>query len=224
MRLKYYLRGLGIGMAVTAAVLSFQAEDKQAAMTDEQVIERARELGMQDAPQDDEKEPTGLLSKTPKEPEDTVSSLGTAGEAESAKAQADPLQEPAKQETGQPKTEEAKPSQPEPEAPKTEQPKEETEPEAQPGDAPTQPEEGNESPAAQPDPAVPKVTLIIRSGEGSFTVSKKVEEAGLTDSAAAFDTYLCQNGYDKRLTAGVHEIPVGASQKEIADILTSRNH
>lgn len=47
-RLKYYLRGLGIGMAVTALVLSI-AGNEATAMTDAQVRERAIELGMVDA-------------------------------------------------------------------------------------------------------------------------------------------------------------------------------
>ena len=48
MKLKYYLKGLGIGMIISAALLGalfyFYADD--AAMTDAEVIERARQLGM----------------------------------------------------------------------------------------------------------------------------------------------------------------------------------
>ena len=49
MKLKYYLRGLGIGMAVTALILgiSFSGRQGQEAqtLTDEQIRERASELG-----------------------------------------------------------------------------------------------------------------------------------------------------------------------------------
>lgn len=52
MKLKYYLRGLGIGMAVTALILgiSFSGRQGQEAqtLTDEQIRERASELGMVD--------------------------------------------------------------------------------------------------------------------------------------------------------------------------------
>ena len=47
MRLKYYLRGLGIGIAVTAVLMSVAAKGK-GDMTDAQIIARARELGMVD--------------------------------------------------------------------------------------------------------------------------------------------------------------------------------
>ena len=45
MKLKYYLRGLGIGIAVTALVLSFTGGGKTS-LTDEEIMARARELGM----------------------------------------------------------------------------------------------------------------------------------------------------------------------------------
>ncbi len=66
------------------------------------------------------------------------------------------------------------------------------------------------------------VTITINGGEGSGTVSRKVAQAGLVESAADFDNYLCANGYDKHLAVGNHVIPVGATYEEIADILVSR--
>ena len=53
MKLKYYLRGLGIGMIVTALILgiSFSNRKDQTSqiMTDDQIRERAAELGMVDS-------------------------------------------------------------------------------------------------------------------------------------------------------------------------------
>lgn len=48
MKLKYYLRGLGIGIVVTALILGIAhtAQEKKQGMTDEEVIARAKELGM----------------------------------------------------------------------------------------------------------------------------------------------------------------------------------
>ena len=46
MRLKYYLRGLGIGIVVTAVIMGVSAEKQKPVMTDEQIISRAKELGM----------------------------------------------------------------------------------------------------------------------------------------------------------------------------------
>ena len=55
------------------------------------------------------------------------------------------------------------------------------------------------TPSATPAPAeestqeVEGITIQINSGDGSYTVCKKLEEAGLVDSASDFDTYLCEN-------------------------------
>ena len=53
MKLKYYLRGLGIGMAVTALILGISFSGRQGqetqTLTDDQIKERAAELGMVDS-------------------------------------------------------------------------------------------------------------------------------------------------------------------------------
>ena len=45
MKLKYYLRGLGIGILVTTVILSLAGVGRKN-MTDEEVVKRAKELGM----------------------------------------------------------------------------------------------------------------------------------------------------------------------------------
>ena len=44
MKLKYYLRGLGIGIILTTIILSIAFSDRN--LTDEQIIEKAKSLGM----------------------------------------------------------------------------------------------------------------------------------------------------------------------------------
>lgn len=46
MKLKYYLRGLGIGIMVTTIILAISFARRDHSMSDEEVIARARELGM----------------------------------------------------------------------------------------------------------------------------------------------------------------------------------
>lgn len=46
MKLKYYLRGLGIGIVVTAIILTIALERKPQALTDAEIKARAAELGM----------------------------------------------------------------------------------------------------------------------------------------------------------------------------------
>ena len=48
MKLKYYLRGLGIGILVTTVILSLAGVGRKN-MTDEEVVKRAKELGKHSA-------------------------------------------------------------------------------------------------------------------------------------------------------------------------------
>lgn len=63
------------------------------------------------------------------------------------------------------------------------------------------------------------VTLVINRGESSYTVCKRLVELGLVDDAGKFDDYLVENGYSRSVRAGTFHIPVGASWKEIAEII-----
>lgn len=64
------------------------------------------------------------------------------------------------------------------------------------------------------------VTFRIQNGAGSSGVSRDLAAAGLVEDASAFDTFLCDNGYSKRLRAGTYEIVPGSSEEEIARIIT----
>ena len=172
MKLKYYLRGLGIGILVTTVILSLAGVGRKN-MTDEEVVKRAKELGMVEST---------LLSDLP----------------------------------DQTKTDEVRPTEPgislQPETPEA---PEETP--VAPEETPVSPEDGN------PDtPAGETVTLVIGRGESSTTVSKNLKKAGIVEDAAAFDRFLCNNGYDKKIITGTYEIPYGASEEEIAKIITRK--
>ena len=46
MKLKYYMRGLGIGIVVTALLMGFAISKQKEPMTDEEIKQRALEMGM----------------------------------------------------------------------------------------------------------------------------------------------------------------------------------
>ena len=64
------------------------------------------------------------------------------------------------------------------------------------------------------------VTIQVVRGDSSVSVSKALAEAGLVENATAFDRYLCNNGYDKRISIGTYEIVMGTTEEEIARIIT----
>lgn len=67
------------------------------------------------------------------------------------------------------------------------------------------------------------VTITIIKGDSTISVSRRIYEAGLVDSAVSLDDYLCKNGYEMRVAVGTFEIPVGADYETIAKIITRSN-
>lgn len=199
MKRKYYLRGLGTGILVTALILIIASGQKET-MTDEEVKARAKELGMVESTLLSE-----LANQTP-EPD----TPGTTPET-----MADPAA------TAEPETtEEATPepaAEPETTAEPTPEPTVEPEATAEPATEPKTTAEPTTDPVTEQE----SVLVTIRSGESSVSVSKALEEAGLVASAQEYDRYLCENGYDKKIRSGEHRIPVGADDAEIAAIITS---
>lgn len=195
MKLKYYLRGLGIGILVTALIMGFTTRDSRP-LTDAEIKAAAAELGMvesdslrlADLPQEPTPtpeitpEPTKELETTP-EPEATTESSG----------------EPAKESETTP------------------------EPEAIPEVTPElteEPETASEAATETTQESGTDISVTVSAGSGSRTVCNRLEEAGVITDAAEFDKYLCDQGYSKRICVGTFEIPADASWEEIAKIIT----
>ncbi len=174
MKLKYYLRGLGIGIVVTAVIMMAALGNKQP-MTDEEVIARAKELGMI--------ENSVLTDIADKEKESVTESGGDENQDTEQEAQQNEKQDVTVDE-----------KQDEEQAIK----------------------EPSETETSDKD----TIAITVVSGDSSWTVSKRMEEAGLIESAKDFDTHLCRYGYDKRISVGTYQIPTNATHEEMAKILT----
>ena len=222
MKLKYYLRGLGIGMAVTALILgiSFSGRQGQEAqtLTDEQIRERASELGMVDsseltlaALQNSAQPQTTMEPEVTEEPETTAEPETTT--APEATAEPEATTEP--ETTAEPKMTT------EPEA--TAEPKMTTEPEATEEPKMTTEPEATAEPELITAPEQSQTTITIKKGSDSGSVSRMLYEAGLVENAKAFDNYLCNNGYSRSINPGIYEIAPGTSEEEIAKIITGKH-
>ncbi|MBQ8039106.1 MAG: hypothetical protein IJ274_04445 [Lachnospiraceae bacterium] len=182
MKLKYYLRGLGIGIVVTAIIMTVTLGNKQP-MTDEEVIARAKQLGMIE---------NSVLTDI----------AGTEKETEPKDDVAADIKEEVKPDT---ETEEDVNKEPEQDNGQDEDKKE-----------PVKSEETEKGELSDKD----TVAITVVSGDSSWTVSKRMEEAGLIESAKDFDTHLCRYGYDKKISVGTYQIPVTATYEEMAKIIT----
>lgn len=223
MELKYYLRGLGLGIVVTAIIMGIVSSGNSA-MTDEEIIARAKQLGMiedrvlSEATQE-EKETSG------KDSADDVKAVadGVNAADENNLAEKDSSVQP-----GVVQNENALPDGDMPSdgndvvnEPEETNMAEDTSAAVLPDDEETGQEETPEEPA-QPENADSDAPMVVTvgSGDGSYTVSKKLEDVGAVASASAFDTFLCENGYDKRIRAGSYTIPADAGDEQIARMIT----
>jgi Predicted periplasmic solute-binding protein len=190
-KLRYYLRGLGIGMIVTSLLMGMALKDGQP-LSDAEIRAKAMELGMVEGdsrtladiqgaqgsgmPSED----ASLPAESP-EPEEEPDSASDSSAAPTASPIL-PISTP------------------------------------RPTIAPSGPIiMVTPKPTVTPEGSV---EIIITSGESSYTVSKALMEAGLVEDASDFDRYLVDNGYSRRISTGTYEIPLDSTQEEIAKIIT----
>ncbi|MBQ8137934.1 MAG: hypothetical protein IJ195_00605 [Lachnospiraceae bacterium] len=235
-KIRFYMRGLGIGILVTALILiAVNLKNNKGEMTDAEIRERAAALGMVDAnsysltdaasamntEKEDDAETGEPQTDELKEvnPEEDVTSEETKAEETKSEEEVKP-EEPASDETKP--GEETKPEEIEAEEVKPDETKaeeagpeetkaEETKPEGakveEPAAGETKPAEGS------------KVTISIARGAASETAAATLAGAGLIEDAADFNSYMIRNGYDRRIHPGTFEIPTGSSYEEICKII-----
>lgn len=221
MRMRYYLRGLGIGIVVTALLMGFTKGGQKETLTDAEIVERAKSLGMVES---------SVLSADLGDKEDiSVNDISEADQQE-VMPETEPETADNTEQTEPETTDNTEQSKPE-----TADDAEQSKPETADDTEQTEPETANNTEQSKPDKETEadnpekvgtvtgnRYVVTIYSGDGSRTVANRLEEMGVIEDAAEFDRYLCQNGYDKRLTTGNHEINAGADEKEIAEALVKR--
>ena len=256
MKLRYYMRGLGIGIFVTAILMALTIHGKTERLTDEQIIERAEALGMEmkyssdvladtvseNAAEDTKpaelpdqvKEETSLANWLAAE-EKTDNPLldREVGDTDTAEAgTTDNLQQDIyhedpdaaeRTETKKDGSADADSAEESAADMQDESSADDTEQTTAAGSSAADTEQTTAAGSSAADTqAAGSKQITVSSGDGSDTVAKKLYEVGLVSDAAAYDRYLCQNGYDKKICTGVKTIPAGATEAEIAQILTTR--
>lgn len=239
MNLKYYLRGLGVGIVVTSLILGIGLGSRKETLSNEEIKERARELGMV------EESITVAEAAAQKEEEAQEAEVTVAPvPEENAESDAEPIVNAEPEVSSEP----AVSTGAAPEVSTGVAPGVSSEPAVSTGAAPEASEKPNVSAASEPAAstaaeagATPEagvkpvadeaeedngtapekeiVDITINPGEGSYVISQKLEQSGLIDDAAEYDAYLCDNGFHTKLRAGVHKIPMGSTREEIAKLL-----
>ena len=248
MERKYYLRGLGLGIVVTAIIMGVALPGRRR-MTDEQIIARAKELGMGENTLLSEEAAGDAESGDAAEGENAnIEGAADGDAAESGNANAegaadgdaaadnaeiadDTMADDTAAEgqtdgsTADDVVAEDNTAGEQTDVTETTQEQDE----AGGSMADDTAAEGQIDGSAADDAAAEdntageqtgSVVITIRGGDSSYTVAKKLEDLGVVASASAYDTYLCGHGYDKRLRTGTFSIPADADEEQIARIVT----
>lgn len=209
MKLKYYLRGIGIGMIVTTIILmiTFAVHGNQP-LTDDEIRERAAELGMvmvEDLPVSDTLADTdqsgqGDDEKDGADDAQAVSQSPSGDGANDAKADADG--DAAKGAKADADGDAVKDGQ---------------------SSSKAQEQENGDKKEDRPQrDVVEQVEITIVGGEYSNDVCRKLKRAGLIEDIDDFNKYLSDGGYDNLIQPGNYTIPTGADYDEIIKIITEK--
>lgn len=197
MKLKYYLRGIGIGMIVTTIILmiTFAVHGNQP-LTDDEIRERAAELGMV------------MVEGLPVS--DTLADTDQSGQGDDEKDGADDAQAASQSPSGD-GANDAK-ADADGDAAKDDQN----------GSKAQEQENGDKKENRPQRDVVEQVEITIVGGEYSNDVCRKLKRAGLIEDIDDFNKYLSDGGYDNLIQPGNYTIPTGADYDEIIKIITEK--
>ncbi len=217
MKLRYYLRGLGIGIVITALLMGLTKGGAKETLSDDEIIARAEALGMvqssvlsSDLNHEEQGEDGVTVSYNTALDEPDIAALPDSAGADQTGDAAGVVDTEATD-----KTADAADTV---DSEKVADATGDSEGSTKASDT----DVADNSTKATDTTGAATITVTINSGDGSDTVARHLAELGVITDAGDFDRYLCQNGYDKKLATGNHEINAGAGYQEIAEILIKR--
>lgn len=193
MKLKYYLRGIGIGVVVTTLIFMVS-------------ITLHKNEDNPKTPAEDQKSAT------------VADMMETETESETEN---ESTQEEKQSDAKVPEQKSTEVKKPETKGSETKVPEEKSS-EAKPADKKEENTVPNDKTSADASDSNGKVRFEIGGGEYSDVICKKLQQANLVDSAEEFNKFLITNNYDNLILPGVYAIPKGSSYEEIAKLLTTK--
>ena len=214
MKLKYYLRGLGVGIVVTTLILLIVFNTTGKNISDDEIKARAKELGMVEKEVDDTTSGKLLDSFGKDNTDDSSTSDDSADLATDSAIDADT--DTTDDVESDDKTNVTDESNADANASDTDN-----------DDVTSTTEEGNDNTETVEEVKNPnllhpgqRAKISVVPGDVSRTVSDKLYEVGLIEDADEFNKFMQDTGSDDYIKVGDYNIVAGATYDEIASILT----
>ena len=201
MKLKYYLRGLAVGILVTTIILAISFSQTKKELSDQEVINRAKQLGMVMADS----------GKIEDYREDTQTETGQSEQGETEENVTGDTQDGAEDNEGVTGDNGTVPGDNGTVTGDNEGGIGDNEG----GTA----DNGTGTEDAGSDTEGKMVTFVISNGQFGRQISESLKKEGLVDDAEAFMKYLGETGKSEGILPGTYEIPMGSTYEEIVKIL-----
>lgn len=194
MKLKYYLRGIGIGVIVATMIMTVSSVIHNNNLSDEMIIKEAQKLGMI-MPENTEDNNSLWGNSTESGSESETTSQNTEADNSSETQSLEDIQ-----------------------IPEDTQISEDTQTSEE-----TQTPENTQTPDDTQTTVDENMAVItVDDSDAARHVSEKLQAAGLIEDAVDFKNYLADKGYAKDIKSGTFEIPKGSSYEEICDIIIKK--
>ncbi len=197
MKFKYFLRGLGVGIifASVICIVAFQSADSRQ-LSDKEVIERAKELGMVE--KEDSVKDMFVQKESETEVQSSEKKLSTQEQKKEPSTEKKTTEEKVTEDSTEKKTIEKNTT------------------EEKTTEATTEKKTTEERTTETTTEKKTTVTITIKGGMSSYPVCQMLQELCLIKDATDFDDYLIKNGYANRISVGTHTLRIGMSYEEIA--------
>ena len=245
---RYYLRGIGVGIIVCALILIISRINTPADISDEEIITRARALGMVEtgeltltggalgesgvSSQDTEPERFPVVSDP--EPAFQTGEGNTDDRPGDGQQDTAPISDPVADEQGsndQNADNDQTSGQPSAVQDTDEGNADNDQTSGQPlaGQDTDEGNAGDDQATVQPSEDQPSAgqealgdyaVLTVERGNSSNVVADKLQRLGIIEDSRDFDKYLVDNGYATRISVGTFQIPYGSSYEFIAKTIT----
>jgi len=198
-KLKYYLRGLGVGIIASTIILLVTFSGHKSSLTNQQIIDRAQKLGMvmSDTKSGNAKEKIPKGTETEKQSTETSSAerlkSSEANNAGTETEKKNTAADTATQTTADNSTA-------------------------------STPATNNGSEQSNTKNQEESVQIQINAGDSSDRVADTLYKSGLVDSAQKFNSYLEKQGYDRKLKTGTYSIKKGMSYSQVISSLLKKGN
>lgn len=220
MKLKYYLRGIGIGIMMATVILMIAfAVHKEQPLSDDEIRARAKELGMvmaEDISNSDKLSDNKADHETDGSTDVTSDASENMTDGEVKGKQPENTKETSEKTKDDTQTADA-----------SEKSDKNVSDQAEKSDKTDKSDKSEKEQSNQEEPqteVIEQVEITIVGGEYSDAVCKKLKKAGVIDDVDAFNKYLSKKGYDNLIQPGTYVVPLGADYATVAKLITDKKN